>query len=135
GVVAGAYVTYTTGAPPTPAVTGGLCASANDFSPAHEDLGLGVSEATAANALVYFLAQMIGAFLGAVVMYLAYKKHFDEEAPAPTKLAGFSTGPEIRTYGWNFVTEVVGTFVLLFVIVAFGFTPSGLGPLALALDR
>src|SRR5690606_8929456 len=83
--------------------------------------------------IFYMLAQIIGATLGAIVMYLAYKKHFDEEAPAPTKLAVFSTGPEIRTYGWNFVTEVVGTFVLLFVIVAFGFTPSGLGPLAVAL--
>ena len=132
-VFAGVYVAYNTGAHINPAVTVGLWASGNDFFPGNEDLGLGVIEANAANALVYFLAQMIGAFLGAVVMYLAYKKHFDEEAPAPTKLAVFSTGPEIRTYGWNFVTEVVGTFVLLFVIVAFGFTPSGLGPLAVAL--
>jgi len=132
-VFAGVYVAYNTGAHINPAVTVGLWASGNDFFPGNDELGLAPIEANAGNALVYMLAQIIGATLGAIVMYLAYKKHFDEEAPAATKLAVFSTGPEIRTYGWNLVTEIVGTFVLLFVIVAFGFTPSGLGPLAVAL--
>ena len=45
----------------------------------------------------------------------------------------FSTGPAIRNYGWNLVTEIIGTFVLVFVIIAFAGTPSGLGPLAVAL--
>jgi glycerol uptake facilitator protein len=76
---------------------------------------------------------MIGAFLGACVAYLAYKRHFDEELDAGKKLAVFSTGPEIRSYGWNFVTEVIATFVLVFVVLAFGHTPSGLGPAAVAL--
>ena len=44
----------------------------------------------------------------------------------------FSTGPEIRSYGWNFVTEVIATFVLVYVILVFGQTPSELGPLAVA---
>src|SRR5699024_8932100 len=70
---------------------------------------------------------------GAVVMYLAYKSHFDRKAPAPEKLAVFATGPQERSYPWNFVTEVIATFVLLFVIVSFAHTPSGLGPLAVAL--
>src|SRR5699024_6717422 len=45
----------------------------------------------------------------------------------------FSTGPEIRSYGWNFITEIVATFVLVFVILVFGGTPDRLGPLAVAL--
>ena len=49
--------------------------------------------------------------------FLAYKKHFDEDADPGAKLAVFSTGPAIRSYAWNFITEVVGTFVLVFVIL------------------
>ena len=45
----------------------------------------------------------------------------------------FSTGPAIRNYGWNTVTEVLGTFVLIFLILVSGGTPSGLGPLFVAL--
>ena len=45
----------------------------------------------------------------------------------------FSTGPESAPYGWNFVTEVVATFVLVIVILLFGGTPDKLGPLAVAL--
>ncbi|WP_434056390.1 MIP/aquaporin family protein [Georgenia sunbinii] len=132
-VFAGVYVAYSTGAHINPAVTVGLWASGDPFFGGNEELGLGVIEATAGNALVYFLAQMIGAVIGAAIMYLAYKQHFDQEAPGATKLAVFSTGPEVRSYGWNVVTEVIATFVLVFVIVAFGYTPSGLGPLAVAL--
>ena len=77
---------------------------------------------------------MIGAILGAVLAFLAYKKHFDEDADPATKLAVFSTGPAIRSYAWNFITEVIATFVLVFVILAFGKTPSAqLGPIAVAL--
>ena len=83
--------------------------------------------------LVYFAAQMVGAFLGAVLAFLAYKKHFDEPADPATKLGVFSTGPAIRSYGWNLVTEILGTFVLVYVVIQFGNTPSGLGPLAVAL--
>ena len=132
-VFAGVYVAHGTGAHINPAVTVGLWAADLPFYPGNEELGIPAIEATFGNAVVYFLAQMLGGFLGAVLVFLSYKKHFDEEAPAPVKLAVFSTGPEIRSYGWNLVTEIVGTFVLLFVIVAFGHTPSGLGPLAVAL--
>ena len=131
-VFAAVFVAYSTGAHINPAVTVGLWVSGNDFFPGNEEMGLPVIEATAGNALVYFLAQMIGAILGAVVMWLAYKRHFDQEAPAAAKLGIFSTGPEIRSYGWNLVTEIVGTFVLLFAIVACGVTPSGPGPRAVA---
>ncbi len=132
-VLAGVYVAYSTGAHINPAVTVGLWATGEPFFPGNEELGLPVIEATAGNALVYFAAQILGAFLGAVIMWLAYKQHFDRELAPAAKLGVFSTGPEIRSYGWNTVTEVIGTFVLVFVIVAFGYTPSGLGPLAVAL--
>ena len=69
--------------------------------------------------------------MGAVVCWLAYKKHFDAAGRegVPT-IDVFSTGPEIRSHGWNFLTEVIATFVLVYVILVFGETPSELGPLA-----
>ena len=88
---------------------------------------------TISNMLLYWVAQLLGAFLGAVLAFLAFKKHFDEEADPATKLAVFSTGPAIRSYGWNFLTEVIGTFVLIFWITLAGKSPSALGPLAVAL--
>ena len=74
---------------------------------------------TVGTMLVYWLAQLLGAIIGAVIVWLAYKQHFDEEPDAANKLGVFSTGPAIRSYGWNLVTEIIGTFVLVFVILAF----------------
>ena len=81
-------------------------------------------------------AMGIGAIIGAVFTWLAYKKHFDEEPDPANKLGVFSTGPAIRSYAWNLVTEIIGTFVLVFVIFAFADygdievgVPGGLGPL------
>ena len=124
-VMAGVYVAYKSGGHLNPAVTLGLLASgAKTFA-------TGV-DANVANMLVYWAAQLIGAFLGAVLAYLAFKKHFDEEADPGTKLGVFATGPAIRSYGWNFATEAIGTFVLVFWVVASGKTPTQLGPLAVA---
>lgn len=125
-VFAGVYVAYRSGAHLNFAVTMGLLANgAEEYAP-----GVAVS---AASTLVYLGGEMLGAFLGAVLAWLAYKNHFDEVADPGVKLGVFSTGPEIRSYSWNFITEVIGTFVLVFVILAFGPTPTGLGPLAVAL--
>jgi len=84
--------------------------------------------------LVYVAAQMIGAIIGAVIVWLAYKQHFDEEPDPAAKLGVFSTGPAIRSYGWNLVTEIIGTFVLVFSIIAFtnGQTPAALGAIPVA---
>ena len=83
--------------------------------------------------LVYVAAQMVGAIIGAVIVWLAYKNHFDEEPDPASKLGVFSTGPAIRNYGWNLVTEIIGTFVLVFTIIAItnGASPNAanLGPL------
>jgi glycerol uptake facilitator protein len=84
--------------------------------------------------LLFWLAQMIGAVIGAVIVWLAYKQHFDEEPDPAAKLGVFSTGPAIRSYGWNLVTEIIGTFVLVFTVIAFtnGKTPSELGAIPVA---
>ena len=95
-------------------------------------LAEGIS-ATPVNILVYCAAQMVGAMAGAATVWLSYKKQFDQEADAASKLGVFATGPAVRSYGWNVVTEAVGTFVLLAWIIASGKTPSGLGPLAVAM--
>ena len=124
-VFVGVYAAYKTGAHLNPAVTIGLAV-------AGRDLAEGIP-ASATTILVYFAAQMVGAILGATAVWLTYKKQFDQKADAAAKLGVFATGPAVRSYGWNVVTEAVGTFVLLAWIIASGKTPSGLGPLAVAL--
>ena len=124
-VFAGVWTAYKTGAHLNPAVTLGLAASGGEYAD-----GIPV---TLGNTVAYLLAEMIGAFLGAVLAWMAYKNHYDQETDPGAILGSFSTGPEIRSYGWNLVTEIIATFVLVFVIIMFGNTPSGLGPLAVAL--
>lgn len=112
-VFAGVAVAYNSGAHLNPAVTLGLVASgAPEFAP-----GVAVNVTT---ILAYIGAQFIGAMIGAVLTWLAYKEHFDAEEDPANKLGVFSTGPGIRKYGWNVVTEAIGTFVLVFVVIAFG---------------
>ncbi|MDO4898848.1 MAG: MIP/aquaporin family protein [Rothia sp. (in: high G+C Gram-positive bacteria)] len=123
-VFAAVYVSGPSGAHLNPAVTLGQLVAGNDFAP-------GISP-TFGHLLVYVAAQMIGAFIGAWCAYLVYKKHFDIAEPGTTR-GIFSTGPAIRSYGWNVVTEAFGTFILVGFVVASGQTPSGLGPLAVAL--
>ncbi|MDC7121940.1 aquaporin family protein [Cellulomonas fimi] len=134
-VFAGVYTAFKSGAHLNPAVTIGLFTADQPFysKTGPEDIVTASIAPTVGNMLWYWLAQMIGAFVGAVLAWLAYKKHFDQEAEPGIKLAVFSTGPALRSYAWNFVTEVIATFVLVFVVLAFGPTPSGLGPLAVAL--
>ncbi|GAB2546187.1 MIP/aquaporin family protein [Rufibacter soli] len=65
----------------------------------------------------YILAQLIGAVLGALLVYLLYKPHFDTTEDPLAHLAVFSTGPAIRHPFSNLFSEIVGTFVLIFVIL------------------
>jgi glycerol uptake facilitator protein len=66
----------------------------------------------------YIIAQMIGAFVGAALVWLAYLPHWKETANADAKLAVFATGPAIHQPVANVVTEVIGTAMLLFGILA-----------------
>jgi glycerol uptake facilitator protein len=118
GVYAGVYVAFVSGAHLNPAVTISQAMMGN---------------ITAGQVPVYFAGEFLGAFLGAVIAYLAFKLHFDAEEDPGAKLAVFSTGPAIRNYGWNLATEIVGTFVLIFVILLSGGTPTEVGPLFVAL--
>ncbi|MFE6963873.1 MULTISPECIES: MIP/aquaporin family protein [unclassified Agromyces] len=131
-VFAGVIVSYASGAHLNPAVTLGLVANgATEFGNAAAGIQVPVG---AVSVLTYIGAQMIGAFLGAIFCWLAYKQHFDAEPEAANKLGVFSTGPAIRSYGWNLVTEIIGTFVLVFVIIGFtnGGTPAELGAIPVA---
>lgn len=65
----------------------------------------------------YFLAQTVGAFIGASIVWLAYKDHFTQTDDQGVKLGVFSTIPEIRNYSSNFLTEVIGTFLLIFGVL------------------
>lgn len=95
GRISGAHI--------NPAVTLGLAASGNfDW------------------ALVpgYIIAQMLGAIFGAVLVYLHYLPHWKETDDPGLKLGVFSTGPAIRSTGANFISEFLGTFILVFGVLA-----------------
>ncbi|HEY0188199.1 MAG TPA: MIP/aquaporin family protein [Cellulomonas sp.] len=124
-VFAGVYVAFNSGAHLNPAVTLGIWAAGKD------EFATGVP-VTFGNLLVYLSAQLLGAMVGAVLAYLAYKKHFDEDADPATKLGVFSTGPALRSYTWNFITEVIATFVLVFWVLISGNTPADIGPIGVA---
>jgi len=68
----------------------------------------------------YVIAQMLGAMAGATLVWLAYLDHWKATDDKAGKLAVFCTGPAIRNYSSNFITEVIGTFVLVFVILGIG---------------
>ncbi len=65
----------------------------------------------------FVLAQLLGAFCGACVVFLFYKGHYDVTEDADAKLATFCTTPQIRLPGQNFFSEVVGTFVLVYAVL------------------
>jgi glycerol uptake facilitator protein len=67
----------------------------------------------------YLIGEFLGAFIGAVLVFLAYLPHWAETEDPGLKLAVFSTGPAIRNYPANVLTEVIGTFLLVFAILAF----------------
>jgi len=91
---------------------------------------------------VYLAGQFVGAFIGAVVVYLHYLPHWGATDDPGLKLAVFSTGPAIRNPVSNTVSEVIGTFVLVFGVLAIvanaepgssGLTPLLIGILVFAI--
>jgi glycerol uptake facilitator protein len=88
----------------------------------------------------YLAGQFVGAFIGATLVWLAYYAHWGETEDPGLKLAVFSTGPAIRNTIANLITEIIGTFVLVFGVYAIfkiggtdGSLAVGLGPLLVAL--
>ena len=68
----------------------------------------------------YLAGQLLGAFLGAVLVWLAYLAHWSATEDRNLKLLVFSTAPAIRRLPANVVTEIIGTFVLTFGVLALG---------------
>jgi glycerol uptake facilitator protein len=79
---------------------------------------------------LYVSAQLLGAMFGALLVWIAYKKHFDATADGDSKLAVFCTAPNIRSYWYNVATEVIGTFVLVFAVLYMSKPEVGLGSLS-----
>jgi len=126
GVMFGVYAAYKTGGHLNPAVTVGLAIAGKDLAP-------GIP-APAGNITISILAQFAGAFVGAVLCWLAYKQHYDEDCDPALKLGTFATGPEIRNPLWNTITEAIGTWVLVLWVILSGFTQGvKIGPLAVGL--
>ena len=71
----------------------------------------------------YLAGEFVGAFLGATLVWLAYLDHWKETEDPGLKLACFSTGPAIRNTPANIICEIIGTFVLVFGVLAFFANP------------
>jgi glycerol uptake facilitator protein len=98
-------------------------------------LGFAVRTGDYGKFLPYLAAQMLGAFAGAVIVWIHYLPHWSETPNADLKLACFCTIPAIRNYASNLVSEIIATFVLVFVVgaifskaVAGNGIATGLGP-------
>ncbi len=77
----------------------------------------------------YIGAQFAGAIAGATIVWLAYKQHFAATDDKDLKLAVFCNAPAIRSVGHNLITEIIGTFVLVFGALAMSPAASSLGSL------
>ena len=105
---------------------GAFCA--NEFSGAHINPAVTVAMVLGGKlgmlkAAAYIVAQMLGALLGALLVYLFYREHFNVTDDADAKLACFCTAPNIRKSGQAFFCEIIGTFALILPIFLMA-TPS-----------
>lgn len=102
-------------------------------------LGFAVVSGDFAKLVPYVLAQLLGAVTGATLVWLHYLPHWKETPDPSLKLACYSTGPAIRNLGANALSEIIGTFILVFgvgvifsrAVTAAGFVP-GFGPYLVA---
>jgi glycerol uptake facilitator protein len=104
-VMAGVYVAVACGSPDAfinPAVT----------------LGFGIQSGSLAKLVPYTIAQLAGAFVGAILVWLHFLPHWKATEDKDLKLLCFSTMPAIRNFGANLLSEIIGTFVLVFVVGA-----------------
>jgi len=128
-VLCGVFVAAATGSPQA------------DLNPA-VTIGKMIAAGTTVNdGILRIIGEFIGAFIGAVLVWLMYLPHWAETPDQGLKLAVYSTGPAIRNTTTNLISEIIGTFVLVFVIfaifskagVAAGAPAAGLGPFLVAL--
>jgi glycerol uptake facilitator protein len=115
-VMTGIILAAKSGAHLNPAVTIGFLAAGNP------------ANLSASQVAGYLCGEFLGAFIGAVLCWVAYKDHYDQEPDPGAKLATFSTGPAIRNYVSNLLTEIIGTFVLMFTILGLGQPANTSGP-------
>lgn len=112
---------------------------AGPYSGAHLNPAVSIGLAIAgkfawAQVLPYCMAQLLGAMLGSTLVWLFYKDHFEKTTDKGLVLAVFATQPAIRNYTSNLISEIIGTFVLIFSIfyitgaeLSVPKTPIGLG--------
>ncbi len=79
--------------------------------------------------VTYIAAQFAGAITGSAIVWLAYRQHFSVTDDKDLKLAVFCTAPAIRNTGHNLLTEIIGTFVLLFAALSISPAAATLGSL------
>lgn len=116
-VMSGVLVAHESGAHLNPAVTIGLTVSGG-FPTFLATAAPGVSTATA--VVGYIVAQMIGGFCGAVLVWLVYHDHFNATEDKEAVLGTYCTMPAIDRKPANFFTEVVATFILVLMIIGIG---------------
>jgi glycerol uptake facilitator protein len=103
-------------------------------------IGVGIATGDWSSAPVYIAGQLLGAMTGATLVWLHYLPHWAETEDPAAKRACFCTAPAIRHLPANLVSEIIGTFVLVFIAAAIfseelapaGLTP-GLGPFLVGL--
>jgi glycerol uptake facilitator protein len=78
---------------------------------------------------VYIAGQFSGAMIGAVLVWLAYRNHYDETTDPNLQLATFCTAPAIRNKVYNLVTEIIGTFILMLGVLFLAKPTNSLGAL------
>ena len=78
---------------------------------------------------LYIGGQLLGAMLGSLLVWLVYNPHFAATEEAGAKLACFATGPAIRNTASNLVSEIIGTFVLIFAVLYIAAPSASLGAL------
>lgn len=98
---------------------------AGPFTGAHLNPAVSIGLAAAGKfpwvyVVPYIVAQILGAYAGASLVYVFYKDHFDATEDQDTKLGVFSTIPAIKNHWRNLICEIVGTFVLILVILFIG---------------
>lgn len=97
---------------------------ATPYSGAHLNPAVTISMAIAGKFAwtkvgLFVLAQLLGSVIGAVIVWVVYRDHFNTTNDAPTEMAVFCTAPAIHNRLFNLLSEIVGTFVLVFVLFYF----------------